>query len=58
MAMTQTASFWDKIAPKYAKDPISDQAAYDYTCERTQSYLKPGHRALEIGCGTGPTGRA
>lgn len=53
--MATDASFWDKIAPKYATDPISDQQAYDYTLGRTISYLKPDHRALEMGCGTGST---
>jgi hypothetical protein len=37
--MTDTAKFWNKVAPKYAKDPISDMAAYEYTLGRTKSYL-------------------
>ena len=49
------AMFWDKIAPKYAQDPIADQAAYDYTLGRTRSYLKPDDKVLELGCGTGST---
>ncbi|MCX7558546.1 class I SAM-dependent methyltransferase [Sulfitobacter sp. F26204] len=53
--MKQTAKFWDKHAAKYALSPIKDQAAYDYTLERTRSYLKAQHRALEIGSGTGST---
>ena len=53
--MTDAAKFWDKIAPKYAKDPISDMAAYEYTLGRTKSYLKPDDRVLELGCGTGST---
>ena len=32
-----------------------DEAAYNFTCERSISYLQPAFRALEIGCGTGPT---
>jgi len=49
------AAFWDKIAPKYATDPIKDMEAYEYTLGRTQSYLKADDRVLEIGCGTGST---
>ncbi|MGJ8611409.1 MAG: class I SAM-dependent methyltransferase [Octadecabacter sp.] len=53
--MTDAATFWDKIAPKYANDPIKDMAAYEYTLERTKSYLRDDDRVLEIGCGTGST---
>lgn len=53
--MTNATAFWDKIAPKYANDPISDMAAYEYTLDRTASYLKPDDRVLELGCGTGST---
>ena len=47
--------FWDRIAPKYAKDPITDPAAYEYTLGRTRSYLNDSDRVLELGCGTGST---
>lgn len=53
--MTDATTFWDKIAPKYAQDPIKDQAAYEYTRGRTQSYLTEDSCVLEIGCGTGST---
>lgn len=53
--MKDIAAFWDKIAPKYAQDPIKDLAAYEYTRGRTQSYLTPESRVLELGCGTGST---
>ena len=53
--MTDAVTFWDKVAPKYAKDPISDVASYEYTLDRTASYLSPDNRVLELGCGTGPT---
>jgi len=49
------ATFWDKIAPKYAQDPIKDMAAYEYTLERTKSYLSADDRVVEMGCGTGST---
>ncbi len=53
--MQTDTAFWDKIAPKYAKSPIKDVAAYEYTLDRTRSYLKPSDKALELGCGTGGT---
>lgn len=53
--MQTAAEFWDKIAPKYAKSPISDMKAYTYTLERTRSYLSPNDTVLEVGCGTGST---
>ncbi len=53
--MQNAAEFWDKVAPKYAKSPISDMDAYTYTLERTRSYLSPDDRVLEVGCGTGST---
>lgn len=49
------AAFWDKIAPKYAKDPISDMKSYSATRDRIKEILQPHHRVLEIGCGTGST---
>lgn len=49
------ASFWDKAAPKYAKDPISDMHAYEETLGRMRHHLQPGFKVLEIGCGTGST---
>lgn len=53
--MQTAAEFWDRVAPKYAKSPISDMEAYTYTLERTRSYLSPNDTVLEVGCGTGST---
>lgn len=49
------AAFWDKIAPKYAKDAIADLSAYEQTRDRMRDILQPHHRVLELGCGTGST---
>ncbi|MDG1068412.1 MAG: class I SAM-dependent methyltransferase [Sulfitobacter sp.] len=48
-------TFWDKAAPKYAKDPISDMDGYNQTLDRMRVLLKSHHKVLEIGCGTGST---
>lgn len=55
--MKDAATFWDKQAPSYAKSAISDLEAYNFTCARTQSYLKKSDRIYEAGCGTGGTAR-
>lgn len=53
--MVTQAKFWDKAAAKYAKSPISDMPAYEYSLDRTLSYLGATDRVLELGCGTGST---
>ncbi|MEP2532996.1 class I SAM-dependent methyltransferase [Shimia sp.] len=53
--MQSASKFWDRLAAKYAQDPISDVEAYEYALERTRSYLKPDDRVLELGCGTAST---
>ena len=53
--MKQAAQFWDGVAAKYAKSPISDMDAYTYSLDRTRSYLTLDDRLLEVGCGTGST---
>ena len=54
-AAASKARFWDRIAPKYAADPIADLAGYEATLRRVQGLLSPQHDVLEIGCGTGST---
>jgi ubiquinone/menaquinone biosynthesis C-methylase UbiE len=56
--MLRTANdtgFWDRIARKYAADPIADMAGYERTLERTRHYLQSDHIVFEFGCGTGTT---
>ncbi|MEL6464721.1 MAG: methyltransferase domain-containing protein [Pseudomonadota bacterium] len=53
--MKVNPQFWDKVAVKYAAQPISNPEAYEQTLERVVSYLKPTDRVLELGCGTGST---
>ena len=49
------ARFWDRIARKYAADPIADMAGYEATLARVQGLLSTEQDVLEIGCGTGTT---
>lgn len=49
------ANFWDRIAPKYAKSPISNPDAYADTLARVRTYLGATDRVVELGCGTGTT---
>jgi ubiquinone/menaquinone biosynthesis C-methylase UbiE len=52
---THKARFWDRIAVKYAADPIADIAGYETTLRRVQGLLSAEQDVLEIGCGTGTT---
>ncbi|MCV0396260.1 MAG: class I SAM-dependent methyltransferase [Rhizobiaceae bacterium] len=53
--MTNDARFWNRVARKYAADPISDEAGYERTLARTRDFLDGGKTAVEFGCGTGTT---
>ena len=53
--MSQPSRFWDKIADRYAKKPVSDEAAYQKKLRVTRDYLRPDMDVLEFGCGTGST---
>ncbi len=52
---SKAARFWDRIATRYARQPIADEAAYQKKLEVTREYLRPDMEVLEIGCGTGST---
>lgn len=54
-AVASKARFWNRIAHKYANDPIADLAGYERTVQRVQALLSTEHEVLEIGCGTGTT---
>jgi ubiquinone/menaquinone biosynthesis C-methylase UbiE len=53
--MNRSAKFWDKIAKRYAKSPVSDEAAYQNKLRLTRDYFQPDMEVLEFGCGTGST---
>jgi ubiquinone/menaquinone biosynthesis C-methylase UbiE len=54
-ASNPKAVFWDRIARKYASDPIADMAGYEATLRRVRTWLSVDQDVLEIGCGTGTT---
>lgn len=54
-AAPREARFWDRLADKYARQPVADEATYQEKLRRTRGYLSPGSRVLEVGCGTGST---
>ena len=54
-AVSRKARFWDRIARKYAADPIADMPGYEATLRRVQGLLTAEMNVLEIGCGTGST---
>ena len=53
--MDQSARFWDRIAKRYSKMPVSDEAAYQQKLQLTRAYFRPDMEVLEFGCGTGST---
>ncbi len=53
--MNQSTRFWDKIAERYSKRPIADEAAYQQKLQVTREYFQPDMEVLEFGCGTGST---
>ncbi|MEL7028111.1 MAG: class I SAM-dependent methyltransferase, partial [Pseudomonadota bacterium] len=53
--MAPASRFWDKIAEKYARQPVADEAAYQKKLEVTREYFNPEMEVVELGCGTGST---
>jgi 2-polyprenyl-3-methyl-5-hydroxy-6-metoxy-1,4-benzoquinol methylase len=53
--MSEPSRFWDRIAERYAKKPVGDEAAYQRKLQVTRDYLRPDMEVLEFGCGTGST---
>lgn len=53
--MERKARFWDRVARKYAANPIADLAGYETTLRRVQGLLSTDQNVLEIGCGTSST---
>jgi ubiquinone/menaquinone biosynthesis C-methylase UbiE len=55
VTMGPSARFWDRIAERYSRKPVADEAAYQKKLEITRTYFGPETEVLEFGCGTGST---
>ncbi len=53
--MDESTKFWDRIAERYSKQPVADEASYQKKLQVTREYLHPDMHLLEFGCGTGST---
>ena len=53
--MDREARFWNKLADRYSRRPVSDEATYEKKLEITRQYFESNMEVLEIGCGTGTT---
>src|SRR5690606_20058675 len=53
--MAPSPRFWNRIARRYARQPVADEAAYQRKLEVTRGFLRPGMEVLEFGAGTGST---
>ena len=53
--MKRSAGFWDRVAERYARRPLADEAVYRKKLDITREYFRADMEVLEIGCGTGMT---
>lgn len=53
--MADQTQFWNRLADKYAAQPVADQASYETKLEATRRLLRPDMDVFEFGCGTGTT---
>jgi 2-polyprenyl-3-methyl-5-hydroxy-6-metoxy-1,4-benzoquinol methylase len=53
--MPTASRFWDRIADRYARKPVPDEAVYQKKLQLTRAHLRPDMRVLEFGCGSGIT---
>ncbi len=51
----QPSRFWDRIADRYARRPVANEAVYQEKLRITRELLTADSEVLEIGCGTGST---
>lgn len=49
------SKFWDRIANRYSKSPVGDEASYQRKLKETREYFRADVEVLEFGCGTGST---
>lgn len=51
--MTADAAFWDRMAERYAKQPVANPDAFEEKIAITKARMSPLDVVLDIGCGTG-----
>ncbi|KRA98216.1 SAM-dependent methyltransferase [Devosia sp. Root685] len=51
--MSGQQAFWNRMADRYAAQPIADEAAYQTKLAATRRLLRPDMELFEFGCGTG-----
>jgi len=54
-SMDRSTRFWNKMAERYSKQAIADEASYLKKLQTTRDYFRPDMSVLEFGCGTGST---
>lgn len=50
---SKAQKFWDRAAGSYDKEEKKDEKTYIQITNKLKAYLKPSHRVLDFGCGTG-----
>lgn len=53
--MNRSVKFWNRIATRYSKKPVADEATYQKKLQITREYLQKDMEVMEFGCGTGST---
>lgn len=53
--MADDVRFWNRVARRYARMPMRDEAIYLDKLARTRAHLRPDMRLLDLGSGTGTT---
>jgi len=53
--MDSSSRFWDRIAERYSKKPVADEAAYQKKLKVTREHFRSDSEVFEFGCGTGST---
>src|SRR5690606_20734051 len=53
--MSISNRFWDRIAERYSRRPVPDEAVYREKLQITRQHLRPDMSVLEFGCGSGTT---
>lgn len=56
--MADQTQFWNKLADRYATQPVADEASYRTKLEATRALMRPDMEVFEFGCGTGSTALA